>query len=223
MVMIVQQRGQLCAGRVAVERFDRVADVDLVLQQPRRGGVKPSVVGGEGHDRQPCPGHVVFPQFAHRVVERDLGGVARGGDRMVVVVIVVNDGDGRHAAGQTQGQGDGRDAENGSAGQRGQGHVYERRQQPGTRPEPSSRRRVGRDRSPRGDIKNGNVTITTDVPAGDADPGRSHCPNPNWTEDITDVAFIGHDQTVPGRERQWRVRRRRARPDRELHVQPVYV
>ena len=64
---------------------------------------------------------MVFPQFAHRVVERDLGGVARGGDRMAVVVVVVNDSDGRHAARQTQGQSYGREAENGTARQRGQG------------------------------------------------------------------------------------------------------
>jgi hypothetical protein len=43
---------------------------------------------------------------------------------------------------------------------------------------------------PAGDIKNGNVTITTvtDPPVTPI-PGAPGCPNPNWTEDITDVAF----------------------------------
>jgi hypothetical protein len=40
------------------------------------------------------------------------------------------------------------------------------------------------------DIKNGNVTITTmsDPPVTPI-PGAPGCPNSNWTEDITDVAF----------------------------------
>ena len=40
------------------------------------------------------------------------------------------------------------------------------------------------------DIKNGNVTITvtTDAPTSPV-PGAPGCPNPNWTENITDVAF----------------------------------
>jgi hypothetical protein len=40
------------------------------------------------------------------------------------------------------------------------------------------------------DIKNGNVTIssTTDPPVTPV-PGAPGCPNTNWTEDITDVAF----------------------------------
>jgi hypothetical protein len=40
---------------------------------------------------------------------------------MALVVIVVNDGDGRHAADQTEGQSYGREAENGTARQRRQG------------------------------------------------------------------------------------------------------
>jgi hypothetical protein len=36
--VIVQQRGELVAGLVAVEGFDCVADVFLVSQQPRCGG-----------------------------------------------------------------------------------------------------------------------------------------------------------------------------------------
>ena len=43
---------------------------------------------------------------------------------------------------------------------------------------------------PAGDIKNGNVTITTvtDAPTTPI-PGAPDCPNPQWTEDITDMAF----------------------------------
>jgi hypothetical protein len=43
---------------------------------------------------------------------------------------------------------------------------------------------------PAGDIKNGNVTITTrtDAPVTPI-PGAPDCPNPQWTENITDVAF----------------------------------
>ena len=40
------------------------------------------------------------------------------------------------------------------------------------------------------DIKNGNVTITTTTnPPATPIPGAPDCPNPNWTEDITGVAF----------------------------------
>jgi hypothetical protein len=41
-----------------------------------------------------------------------------------------------------------------------------------------------------GDIKNGNVTITTttDAPVTPI-PGAPDCPNPRWTEAITDMAF----------------------------------
>ena len=43
---------------------------------------------------------------------------------------------------------------------------------------------------PAGDIKNGNVTISTVTsPPETPIPGAPGCPNPNWTEDITDVAF----------------------------------
>jgi anti-anti-sigma factor len=43
---------------------------------------------------------------------------------------------------------------------------------------------------PAGDIKNGNVTTTTrtDAPVTPI-PGAPDCPNPQWTENITDVAF----------------------------------
>ena len=36
----VQERGELVAGRIAVEGLDRVADVDLVSQQAGGGGVR---------------------------------------------------------------------------------------------------------------------------------------------------------------------------------------
>ena len=43
---------------------------------------------------------------------------------------------------------------------------------------------------PAGDIKNGNVPITTTTnPPVTPIPGAPGCPNPNWTENITDMAF----------------------------------
>jgi hypothetical protein len=43
---------------------------------------------------------------------------------------------------------------------------------------------------PAGDIKNGNVTITTDTNSPETPiPGAPQCPNGQWTEDITDMAF----------------------------------
>jgi hypothetical protein len=43
---------------------------------------------------------------------------------------------------------------------------------------------------PAGDIKNGNVTITTTTdPPTTPVAGAPDCPNPNWTENITDMAF----------------------------------
>jgi hypothetical protein len=61
-------------------------------------------------------------------------------------------------------------------------------QAPGQNPAPVTL--VGETPIPAGDIKNGNVTITTRT----ADPvtpvpGAPGCPNSNWTEVITDVAF----------------------------------
>ena len=54
-----------------------------------------------------------------------------------------------------------------------------------------------------GDIKNGNVTIsTTTAPPTSPIPGAPGCPNTKWTETITDVAFtsakieIYQDQTA---------------------------
>jgi hypothetical protein len=43
---------------------------------------------------------------------------------------------------------------------------------------------------PAGDIKNGNVTISTETdPPVTPIAGARDCPNPQWTEDITDMAF----------------------------------
>jgi hypothetical protein len=40
--VIVQQRGELCASRIAVKRFDRVADVDLVCNNRAAVASNPS-------------------------------------------------------------------------------------------------------------------------------------------------------------------------------------
>ena len=56
----------------AVVRLDRVADVDLVGQQARLGGLQIGQPAGEADDRQARPGDVVLPQLAHRVVEGEL-------------------------------------------------------------------------------------------------------------------------------------------------------
>src|SRR5262249_10199680 len=108
-----QQRSQLCAGLIAVEGLDRVTDVDLVLQQSGRGRRESSGSVGERDDCQARPRHVVLPQFAHRVVELDLGRVVRGGEGTAVSA-----GRGGHA-GKVNGQGCRREGENGSARQRG--------------------------------------------------------------------------------------------------------
>ena len=61
-------------------------------------------------------------------------------------------------------------------------------QAPGQNPAPVTV--VGATPVPAGDIKNGNVTITTttDRPVTPV-PGAPGCPNSNWREDITDVSF----------------------------------
>jgi hypothetical protein len=72
---------------------------------------------------------------------------------------------------------------------------------PGQNPAPVTV--VGATPVPAGDIKNGNVTITTttDEPVSPV-PGAPGCPNENWTETITDVAFtsatirVFQDQTA---------------------------
>jgi hypothetical protein len=50
---------------------------------------------------------------------------------------------------------------------------------------------------PAGDIKNGNVTIatTTGAPASPV-AGAPDCPNPNWIESITDMAFTSATITL---------------------------
>jgi hypothetical protein len=50
---------------------------------------------------------------------------------------------------------------------------------------------------PASEIKNGNVgfAVTTNAPQTPV-PGAPGCPNPNWTEDITDLAFTSATITV---------------------------
>lgn len=49
---------------------------------------------------------------------------------------------------------------------------------------------TGSESIPKEQVKNGNltVTVTTDAPQTPI-PGAPGCPNPQWTEDITDIAF----------------------------------
>jgi hypothetical protein len=50
---------------------------------------------------------------------------------------------------------------------------------------------------PAGDIKNGNVTIaTTTTPPVTPIAGAPDCPNPQWTENITDMAFTSATITL---------------------------
>ena len=59
---------------------------------------------------------------------------------------------------------------------------------PGQNPAPVTL--VGETPIPAGDIKNGNVTISTSTAAPVSPvPGAPGCPNSNWTEVITDVSF----------------------------------
>lgn len=61
-------------------------------------------------------------------------------------------------------------------------------QAPGQNPAPTTT--SGGTAIPKEDIKNGNVTISTTTGAPVTPiPGAPGCPNPNWTEDITDIAF----------------------------------
>lgn len=50
---------------------------------------------------------------------------------------------------------------------------------------------------PAGEIKNGNVTfsVTTEAPESPVE-GAPGCPNPNWTQDITDLSFLTATITV---------------------------
>src|SRR5205085_10007589 len=66
-----QQARQLPAGGGAVVGLDRVADVGLVSEQARLGGLQVGQVGGEVDDHHPRPGDVVLPQLVHRGAEGD--------------------------------------------------------------------------------------------------------------------------------------------------------
>jgi hypothetical protein len=74
---------------------------------------------------------------------------------------------------------------------------------PGQNPAPTTT--SGGTAVPAADIKNGNVTIstTTDAPVTPI-PGAPGCPNSNWTEAITDIAFtsatikLSQDQDANG-------------------------
>jgi hypothetical protein len=59
---------------------------------------------------------------------------------------------------------------------------------PGQNPAPVTV--VGSTPVPAGDVKNGNVTVTTSTAAPTSPvPGSPGCPNASWTETITDVSF----------------------------------
>jgi hypothetical protein len=62
---------------------------------------------------------------------------------------------------------------------------------------PASVNVTGSTAVPAGDIKNGNVTIaTTTNPPVTPVAGAPDCPNPNWTENITDMAFTSATITL---------------------------
>src|SRR5207237_9449534 len=68
-------------------------------------------------------------------------------------------------------------------------------QAPGQNPAPVTV--SGSESIPASEIKNGNVAfnVTTEGPVTPI-PGAPGCPNPNWTEDITDLAFTSATITV---------------------------
>lgn len=68
-------------------------------------------------------------------------------------------------------------------------------QAPGQNPAPVSV--SGSQSIPAEEIKNGNVAfnVTTETPVTPI-PGAPDCPNPNWTEDITDLSFTSATITV---------------------------
>jgi hypothetical protein len=50
---------------------------------------------------------------------------------------------------------------------------------------------------PAADIKNGNLSFSVNTGSPTTPiAGAPDCPNPNWTEDITDVIFAGHSATI---------------------------
>jgi hypothetical protein len=62
---------------------------------------------------------------------------------------------------------------------------------------PASVNVTGSTAVPASDIKNGNVTIaTTTAPPVTPVPGAPDCPNPQWTENITDMAFTSATITL---------------------------
>jgi len=68
-------------------------------------------------------------------------------------------------------------------------------QAPGQNPAPTTT--SGGTAVPKDDIKNGNVTIsTTTLSPVTPIPGAPGCPNPNWTEDITGIAFTSATITL---------------------------
>ena len=68
-------------------------------------------------------------------------------------------------------------------------------QPPGQNPAPITV--TGSEAIPEDEIKNGNVSfsVVTDAPTTPI-PGAPDCPNPNWTESITDLAFTAAVITV---------------------------
>ena len=75
--VLVQQGGELVAGGLPEVRHDRRSDIVLVGLEAakRRPGVRQGLAIGaadRADDREPGPGHVVFPELAHLVVERGL-------------------------------------------------------------------------------------------------------------------------------------------------------
>jgi hypothetical protein len=81
----MEQAAQAPTGGGAVEGRHRVADIGLVLQQPRRGRTEALGAVGEGDDREPGPGHMVLPELAHLIVERDLRGRREPGRSGVIM------------------------------------------------------------------------------------------------------------------------------------------
>jgi hypothetical protein len=62
---------------------------------------------------------------------------------------------------------------------------------------PASVNVTGSTAVPAGDIRNGNVTIsTTTNPPASPVAGAPDCPNPNWVENITDMAFTSATITL---------------------------
>ena len=80
--VLAQERCELLAGRGAVERLHRVAEVGLVPEEPRDGLLRVGCVRREADDREPRPHDVLLPEPVHRAAEREL---TRRDSRVVVV------------------------------------------------------------------------------------------------------------------------------------------